>query len=647
MRELTISTSIIFLLLMIGLVSAVCQDSSCSDITFQNTEIDSANYNPFLPYYDDNLYRSCSVNNYLFTPISGDIDNDAINELIVVSTSTQMTILDPRSCTIKNQFNTRHTITVPPSLVDIDIDGVYEIAIAGEYNVSIIQYNGTIKDTINYNVSSAGNYTAFGCEKNYCFGQYNLTGIQVINVLYSLSINANNLSALSSHGSIANKLHPNYIFVQRKGTDLNDVYASYCYGGSSTNIYCSVIDTNGIRLNSNSSGVSVSTLERYFAGFVKMGGVYRWIYGYQGLSGANKRSSINVMDDLYSTTYLYKIEAYNLSLPSVGDYDKDGVTELCYMSYHNSGYFNFTCYTNTFIAKKYEIYVNMSTTNISSFPFTFDMAYTNYSDIYASIYTPEGIFYITPTTQTQYFPSGYQPTGVTTYSDGISFTTQEFYNRYFGKFTGSTIYAYSDSIQNFVFSPFIATASCGNTVCDSGETILTCPEDCVNGTSGNSSYCITSLDCPSLYPTCSGHQCVAGLTSIPCIDSTQCVYNASICSDSGFCIAGVFNSSTSLSGDSTVAGSVDPNIIWSLIFSGSALWRFFVGMIMLIILAPMLDGILNKSNSPITTIMIWSGMLVCFTVVALINVWVILTIIVLAIALGIGSLFLKIGNTEG
>jgi hypothetical protein len=280
---------------------------------------------------------------------------------------------------------------------------------------------------------------------------------------------------------------------------------------------------------------------------------------------------------------------------------------------------------------------------MSSFPYNGKLAQSNLSNNFMSLYTPEGIFYITPSAKIKTYSSGYVAAEQDYYTTAILHSNDE-YSISLGGFVGSPLFAVNYNIgsatshYSFLLGTQGSTDVCGDHVCAGTETVFNCPSDCSATSSSFNGSCVSSYDCTgSAFDSCLNGVCVFGLTNTSCISNNGCNSTSPLCCQ-GYCIGGasINVQGYCVSGGSTIESDTEINDMFNILFQGQSWLKFLFGMIMTIMIA-IWAGEKSKGNAFVVSLAAFFG-LVISTILGFIPVYVVILLVLIMILLvGLGK----------
>ena len=479
-----------------------CPDEYCTNQYYWGEPVMTASSSGF-PAYGGQNYTQCQIENTLFDPIAWDYDNDHAIDTLVIPSTTKISIYS-KTCVLKGTIITTYPITSRPSLANPDYQvnavsntQIYDLIVLT--NSTLEAYDSTgLKYSFNYLGNTSTALYGLTCTDNVCWAGKavgaNMTFVTFsmvngINLAYKKNTTANNrfTSFTSSENGYSQTINGNS-------------FASYCgvLNINPPDAVCHVIDaTANVSKTLNIDGGSGTlSIRSYYATFVKMGSLYRYILMLHGTKTGSSNYNI-VYDDsfnvLFSQCGYYLSGGCNAgnvnqqflysSKPAIVDFDKDGETEYCFFK-NDSGInnVNFLCYTNSFVSPKINWTVDLNATGMSQFPDSFYMADFNTSSQYLFIATKEGIFDIAE--EKKIYSTGYNYTSATRFTDYpvLSYMDSNLFDSINVVWYGNPAYVFASSTNSFiVFNGVSGGVTCGDLVCDGSENIFTCPVDCLQG----------------------------------------------------------------------------------------------------------------------------------------------------------------------
>lgn len=589
-------------------------------------------------------YSRCYITGSVYTPIIADLNYDGVQDIITTN-SNGFNVFSSSSCALEDQINlnSRETLQAMPVFTNFDENALQEIVVLSNsvlywYQVNLTSQAYEVLKSINYStVSSSADMNWFTCFRSATYGKYCIAFDRSVKNTYffdyelaTVSKNTNtlpyNAHAFGSSNGITTVID---------GIDAQ--YSPFCFiqGATANDINCGIVNQSGVYNGITFGGLAsastaIGSIQYLSTFYARLGNLYR-IFSNVEYTKTSPEHSYRVYDTIGNNVFnaTYSTNQYVASINDssnwmIADYNKDGLNEACILQDLN-GTLNVTlrCWDGTFGT----VLIQHNFTGILNISKSLVMADFVPSNPYMSISSAEGIFFFNSSlnmvqtlfkTNLTLSSTDHKRSGIVT---GVSFS-------------GSPIYVYATTSYGIVVQNSLISQLCGNNVCDAYESEFSCPADCrplvTNGT------CFIDTDCPDAYPKCLGGRCVNGYSGIPCINYMQCPINASLCFN-GYCVAGIYqeiidtNITNVLEGDQAVQ---NPDIIWSMLFSGSILWRLFIGMLLLVFFVSFINIKANPNKDPIMTIFIIGVGLVLFTLIQFINTWIAIFIILVA-----GSLF--------
>lgn len=243
----------------------------------------------------------------------------------------------------------------------------------------------------------------------------------------------------------------------------------------------------------------------------------------------NEGGQTKVYDTSLNTQITMETCSNQMTFPSVADINKDGNNEICTMCYPGAGTPRLICYDS----------IGTQTINYNlSESFWQDndyMALGEYNDSnnYLEVITGSGIFSLDNNGNTSLDYDLDISVGLSGMYLPVSIENQ-------AEFIKDLMYA--DSTNTIFYIASGTPTVCGNNVCESGETIFTCFEDCgagedtstnlTQGNFGNGQKCSTSDDCYGNL-TCTNNVCVGLSGGVACTFDFEC--RSGECNEFGFC----------------------------------------------------------------------------------------------------------------
>lgn len=462
-------------------------------------------------FHNESELSSCIITGaYDFGAVSDDLDLDGVNEIVLVD-GNKVDVYDT-SCTFEDSFTVAGTISGMPVIYNSDGNSLAEIIVSDSSAIYLREYD-----------SSTGGYEVVKTISNPCTAFYyfscalfegddNCVGADSSNICFfdiDTGVNFYNISNpatknLQDRGSgtvVISQADPYWgVFSY---FNVNAYYLKlYSVNGSSGATCANPVFSPGSATYQGSNAV-VGSLGSAKAGNVLAissrhynPGVNGW-FNLCDIAGSNR---VSISDG-------------NVSNPMIGDYDGDGLNEICV--YHN---FNLSCYNNLY-AEEFELT-----------GFTHDVRHGVLADFddsndFLELVTPRGIYDI----------SSGSPELILNNSAFSEDTGQLIVVSKDSTLTNVVVDVESAQVIIFGFGGGLDVV-CGDGVCNGGETLYNCFEDCyydVNASAPNSSLlpdgeaCDNSSMCQSgfcLYGYCSGksagmdctydYECVSG----SCVD---------------------------------------------------------------------------------------------------------------------------------
>jgi hypothetical protein len=665
-----------FIFLMILMISIVisfayanmyCPDEYCSNQYYFGDPVMTLSASNF-PGYSSSTYYTCNTDPSLYSPIAVDIDDDSNVEEVIIPTSNIIEFIS-KVCQVSYTFTTDYPITSRPSLTNIDGQTSsdsnyqkYDLVILTNSTIDV--YNSTAKKySFNY-LTLTGNKPLYAltCTDHDCWAIRQDANLTIIT--FTLNYDIRHQQTIYVHPRFDNGVSLSTYGYSQTVDGLS--YASYCGVDIGNNIAgrCYVINQTGYvtsNLSLNWGSGAVTNLPFYQAGYVKMGNIYRYIITAkpEKTSNQSKMHVYSVFESTLTTLLNYTGNSNNTNTPymsdvAVGDWDKDGNIEACYFTNdtvfdYNNRLSRFVCYRSGFYTASYNFTVNRSAINMT-FPNHFYMVDFNSTSNNKYVATYEGIYDINPTLSRQVQASSYASSFIAakTLNPILSYMDNTMFNPLQVKWSGMPILAYADtSVNSFMMYASNMGLYCGDGLCTTGEDMFNCPSDCLikNVTTG---ACYTDLQCPVQYPKCLNYKCVAGFNSQACVDSSTCPYNASLCYN-GYCVQAVYggiDNGTIVPGTTPGTDSENLDNLWLSLFGGSRVWAFIVGMILMIVIWIKFVAGFGLQNSGQAQLIIAAFLLVLFTVLQFLPIWITLFLIILTAMLFVLSRVLK-PSSEG
>lgn len=637
-----------------------CRDNACSGAYYGSTAIMSTCADQF-PAAGIQTYVSCLSDNSIFAPVIADINDDGYTETIIVPSRTTVEVLD-KECNIISSLTTSYPINAPPALVNPSGTMTTHDSSVPLYDVAILT-NQTLGFYTRYGLGEACTGT---CDNGDVFDYMSTTGSKA---LFGLACTDTVCFATNQPGTTINfysftlpgsVLYQGNVTSVSRWTAMNNLTVGYAqkYLAKSYASYCGIslasdLSTGCFVLNSTPAIVTtytgfgtsgtITAIHDYFAGYVKMGTLYKYLFAAHVDKGS-EQSQIIVKDpsaftNTMSVSGTSPATSYT-SLPSISDYDKDGTIEFCYLqgdkiNNTDGNISQLICWTNTFLTPKYNTTINRSDNLLNmTFPANFYIADYNFTSAFQYIGTKDGIFEIDGGSKRLVYSSLAPMTAASRYTDrpvqgshdiiGLDTTTV----RYIGN---PTLQSFGTS-NSWIMRNGLAVDVCGDGICSGSETIVSCPQDCLgtfNGTCNFDVQCTALAGNSSQYNKCLNHTCVKGYTGLTCMSDLDCPPNQSICF-SGYCIAGYYGTlPTSIA--SAQKEYKDNLTYWiDYLLGGSS----FIKMIIAIILIIAAMGITwskmaetGQQPHPIFPLLAGLAMTILCTVFALIPIWFLIIMI--------------------
>lgn len=653
---------IFFLILTVTcLANEYCPSEGCMNTFYYGpsttpTYMSSA-FSSIIPSkYDYNAFSSCNAIQALYTPTGGNLNGDiSDNEYFYVTSTTNIQVYDT-DCQYITELNlpSKYRIIAEANILDYDYDNLPEIAVLT--NTSVLLYNFT-NNTFNLQDNFTNYPVALGtsgygsCTKTHCLSAANNLNVTITSLITGLSITKELFKPGNSF---------NYIAGHFSGTIYNGI--SYFYvckydGTISQFMNCALIKQDGTKIFNNymNDGVySGGTLSRNtFSYATVVNNVFRTAVTTYGDKSALTRFSDSIRN--FAGTELFtsckqagsangcEISTVSRNASSVwvfGNYDKSISSKLACHIYNSSldNKIYFECWDDTFITPYYTIEITLAPLS-KNVPKFFTMVDFNNSNDYLSIVTSDGIYYID--FLTQYIQYKY-PWNYTTANTDFS-TASILGNNVFDTTNPPSMWssyatvAYSDTTHSTIVHPSPSLSStCGNLICESIESIFSCPGDCL-GAASTSLNCLRSTDCPSTYPDCLGNICTRGLnTSLTCYSDLDCPYLTPICIDGGngvsYCVKTVSTiieeneTNTTLKVKRDLQSEADMRGLLDILFFGSSFLKLLVAIIFIIII--MAETANYAKGNPFVISLSGIFGLILFTVLGMIPIFIVLILFV-------------------
>lgn len=495
----------IFLVLLIPFVLAnmYCPDEFCSNQYYQSQPILTLSTSGY-PSLGGQSYSSITIDPGLYPPVIGDVDGDMYNEIITVASAQTVEIWNTLGI-LEEYFFTAQPIVSRPTLVNPDYydhtGDIFRYDIAILTNTTLEVWN-TSQQKYSYNYLTWSNSAAMNgltCTDHVCWA-YTQTNPTSLNIhTFSLVLGITNTSrVIYTANDRYNTVFPAYGYGQEiKSGSFTGNYGTICGRGvfSTLSILCPTFDSTGglFHTKSLNDANPITVNRNAFGGFVLMDGLYKIVYSAHYTAAGAKQAQFIVYNTAFTQLFASGTGTSGasggpnkeyFSSPSIGDYDKDGYSELCYFSNDsyidiNSQMANFICYPANFQTKKYYFRVNLTNINMT-FPDTFFMADYNASDDYLYIGVKDGIYKITPSESYRAYASPIASTPATRFTDSTLVTALDttYFDPVAVRWNGNPIGVYVDGTNAWIMST-IGAGSCGDDICQQSESIFTCPVDCI------------------------------------------------------------------------------------------------------------------------------------------------------------------------
>lgn len=590
-------------------------------------------------------YNTCILPSSTYTSTATDMNNDNLPDYIITE-NNQIEIYDS-SCSLLATISAPNLKTMP-IVTNFNSNDKQEITFATNDTLYVYEFNaGYLNMTVvasKFYYSDAGNVSInqLICSRQfdnvnnlfYCVGViYGSSNLMQFN--YSTT---NNIISDGKKNSVLSfNMYNTAVLGTTQGFSSQLSIAGICginFNNLGTQMSCDAISMNDLtRLFTTGNLISPSTAVTSFNRLTMLpigtGSSYRWLMQADFIKAGSNTHSDMILSNTFQNNFNFTsgVQQFNFNESSnimVGDYNYDGSNELCYFQNNsNTSDIFFRCLNSGLIN-----IVNINYTGvISSLHKHYVMAqfYSNRSTL--GIADNTGIFYdgikvvSFPTSTVSYY---YSPMIVQyPLSGGILMSFAS---------TGTTITLQTSTV----------IASCGDGVCQSFESPFSCAADCGQLNNGT---CFSDSDCSGSYPTCWHSSCVAGYSGISCIDGSQCPLNSSVCNN-GICIAAIFQQATTPQNPDLTGNPANPSIIWNLIFGGSLLWRFVIGIILMLVIFGISNNAINPKHDPLTTSIIFACSLTIFVISQFISTWTVILIIILAGATFVLRVVLFPGNSS-
>lgn len=493
-----------------------CPDEYCTNQYYLGTPVMTSSSSDFPAYTGQNYTSQCQTENSLFELVAYDYEGDHKVESVVIPALDKISIYST-FCSLEKTIVPQFNIVSRPSLVDPDFTTdpitnlvIYSLAVLTNSTLDVYDDAGLLKYSLNYLNQTNGtslfglactDRTCWAVKQNNSFWVYKFQMVAGITLTTMVNYTARWTGLTSDVNGYAQTIN-------------GEPKVSYC-GVSLTDdslMLCRVFNSTAnqeFSVNGFGLGGTID-INHYYAAFVKMGSVYRYIVAGQGSKSTTFQSTARVYDDSYNFIFNQSsglegistvgTTAY-FSLPVVADFDKDGIEEYCYFFNDTSNNSDFKCYTNSFVIPKYNYVINLSTMGMSHFPDTFFMTDFNTSAPFLYIGTMEGIFNIESGIEKKVYDTGFNYTAVTRFSNPpiLSYFDSTLFDTVGFSWFGMPVLQYADASNAFILSSSITGGvSCGDLVCEGAETIFNCAADCLVGTGGISGLnfaCTDNANC--------------------------------------------------------------------------------------------------------------------------------------------------------
>jgi hypothetical protein len=495
----------------------------------------ASNYNNLAPNLS---YEKCNIDKSLYTPVGTDIDNDLSAEIFVTSTTSKITV-NTLECEVFSEINIiGNKIRAMPVLMNYDEDSKQELVVLTNQTVEWHEYD---QDSDNFAMIKQLNYTE---ELNITNLDY-LTCNRVENKCHAYTTQKRNVYEFRPNDNVVTYYvnsstiglsydllnNDDYSGTANTRTYGNtNIYSVICRGKNGNNLLCNILDTDTgeliAEIDEFVSGQALTDIKITSSYIAKVGNLYRVLISgsFSSISGGN----FILVTDLTGTVLLQESYTGNLKNWSnfvVGDYDKDGDNDACYLERASSNLY-FTCWDSSFITPTINQTMNTSHMNYSHHIVVADY---NSNEDYLGIGTVEGIFYYSTSTGT-----------VALYNTGVASEGKKGYTMTVTSSagSGSPSLIYTDSTLGFIVINPLVSEQCGNGVCEDFENAFSCPEDCgVNATgliNETGSPCETDADCDS--GKCQDGFCTLNMGGEECTKDSDCI--------SGICQNGICTKET-------------------------------------------------------------------------------------------------------
>ena len=462
----------------------------------------------------------CSIGSSLFTPIAFDLDDNNVLPDIITTPSNRIEAYT-LDCEFINDIALGESVRAMPVIVNFDNDSLEEIVILLSGDVVIyeydpdnelfvlieeIDYSATVTDLDYITCPRSTEHTCIALNKGsnevYLFDFDSDTVTELTNELPQPLFNLGSVTqGISTSRTLGNTRWREPVCLS---------------GGSSTNYYsCHTLDVNG-------ENESISTGDLGSASFAITNIYYNSVF--YAKMGNSIRTFVNIDYEKNSAFDRYQTKIFDsafVELASVqshdganqtsnwlvADYDKDGISDACYLVNVTPDTY-FRCYDSGF-----NLAVDINVTGDIDISKSCVLADFNSSADTLGLACMEGIFYVNESDDGmfEYYDTAVISSG---YRSGITVSTAV---------SGSPAYIYTDSTSGFIVRDSTATTSCGNDICEVFENSFSCPSDCavnVSQTYDENEICTDNSECDSGY--CLGGVCTLAPEGYSCTSDDQC-----------------------------------------------------------------------------------------------------------------------------
>ena len=522
---------LLMIVLMLVISMSVSSIVSANPNWFQeaNADLSLPGGNGFIGYgsninnlLTNQTYTQCDISKSVFTPIATDLDGNGITNIITTpGARLELYTLD---CEFITDLALGETPRAMPVIVNFDEDDKQEIAVLLSDRVELYEYDSDISsfveiDSLDYSLFTT-NLDYLTCPRDVEFET--CIGFDKGNdEVYVFNFGTDTV------GERENEL-PQPIFnlgaidqgVSNGRTLGNERFrVPNCLSqGTSTNYFsCNTINVTGFNQSistGNLGSASFAVTNIYYSSvfYAKMGNALRIFVNIDyEKNNAFDRSLTYAFDSGFSSLHIPQTEDSSnfTSNWMVADYNKDGISDACYLINITPDTF-FRCWDVNFLSMT----TNINVTGVINLTKSAVLADFNSSQSTLGLATMEGIFYENETGDifNQVTSSDRTASG---YSSGIVVSVAS---------TGSPAYVYADSTSGFIIRDSTATSSCGNGECEVFENAFSCPADCsvnVSGLFDESEICEDNDECYTGY--CLGGVCTLLPENFECDFDDQCL----------------------------------------------------------------------------------------------------------------------------